>query len=282
MSIKIRTLLDTDLENAEEILRSAFRRSHGWRADLLLYRKTQPEGYFLAEQDGNPVGMVGAIIYSTFAYVGLMAVHTEYQRKGIGLALMQHVLAWLDEQQVPFVLLDASPSGQPLYEKLGFTAYEKVEIFQRDSALPACPCPPRVKLLSISDLDLITAPDEKAFGADRSKVLRLLLETYPGRAFLLPDGSGQVNGYLFAQENRIGPWVMQDGREAEELLQAALSLPFPGPISVAVPGENEGAVSLLQRYGFIPGRVNRHMGRGSGAPTDQREKVFGQASLSLG
>ena len=101
-------------------------------------------------------------------------------------------------------------------------------------------------------------------------------------AFLLPDASGQISGYLFSQENRIGPWVMPDRADAEELLQAALSLQFPGPISVAVPGENAGASALLQRYGFESVRVNRHMGRGPGTPTGQREKVFGQTSLTLG
>jgi hypothetical protein len=162
--------------------------------DLQLYRKIQPDGYFLAEDNGIPVGMVGTVIYSTFAYVGLMAVHPESQRKGIGLALMQHVLAWLDQQQVPLVLLDASPSGQPLYEWLGFVAYEKVKILQWHGGQPACSCPLRVKPISVSDLDLITIPDTKAFGADRSRVLRLLLETYPGRAFLLLDANGQING----------------------------------------------------------------------------------------
>jgi predicted N-acetyltransferase YhbS len=282
MPVSIRPLADTDLKSVEKILSLAFQRSGNWIPDLRLYRKIQPDGYFLAEDDGSPVGMVGAVIYSTYAYVGLMAVHPESQRKGIGLALMQHVLNWLDQQQVPLVLLDASPSGQPLYERLGFVAYDPVEILQRPGGQLACPCPSSVKPLSIRDLDLITAPDIIAFGADRSKVLRLLLDAYPDRAFFLPDANGQVNGYLFAQENRIGPWVMQDGSEAEELLQAALSLPFSGPISVAAPGENAEAIALLQHYGFKFGRANRHMGKGHVAPTGQREKVFGQASLSLG
>jgi predicted N-acetyltransferase YhbS len=282
MSVSIRLLLDSDIESAEKILSSSFQRSHGWRADLLLYRKLQPDGYILAELDGTPVGMVGATIYSTFAYVGLMAVRPDSQRRGIGLALMQHLLHWLDQQQIPLVLLDASPTGQPLYEQLGFMPYGKVEIFQRPGGGMACSCPPRVKPISAPDLNLITGPDIKAFGADRSRVLRLLLEDYPGRAFLSPGGSGQISGYLFAQENRIGPWVMPDGADAEELLQAALSLQFPGPVTVAVPGENKGAATLLQRYGFESSRVNRHMGRGPGAPTGQREKVFGQTSLSLG
>jgi GNAT superfamily N-acetyltransferase len=284
MSIKIRHLFDTDLESAETILRTAFQRSQGWKTDLLLYRSIQPDGYFLAEQDGIPVGMVGAVIYSAYAYVGLMAVRPECQRRGIGIALMEYLLTWLDRQQVPLVLLDASPAGQPLYEQLGFVAYDAVVIFQRDETLSSpFTYPPRVSPLTLPSLDRIAVSDAKAFGTDRSRVLHFLLEAYPGRAFQSLDGNGQdINGYLFAQQNRIGPWVMQDGDAAEGLLQAALSLPFSGPISVAVPGENTPAVALLQHYGFKPGRVNRHMGKGPGMLPGQREQVFAQTSLSLG
>ncbi len=282
MPVLIRPLADTDLENAGKILSLAFQRSGNWSADLRLYRKIQPDGYFLAEEDGVLVGMVGAVIYSTYAYVGMMAVHPECQRKGIGLALMQHLLAWLDGQQVPLTLLDASPSGQPLYEQLGFVAFKRVEIYQHSGGFPVFPCPQRVKPVGIADLDQIQGVDTIVFGADRGRVLHLLLETYPGRAFLLPGAAGQFAGYLFAPENRIGPWVMQEEADAEEMLIAALSLPFPGPVSLAVPEENRAAGELLLRYGFVPVRGNLHMGRGAGVPPGLREKIFAQASLSIG
>jgi ribosomal protein S18 acetylase RimI-like enzyme len=260
MPVSVRQLLDTDLDYAEHILQSAFMRTAGWKNDLLLYLKIQPNGYFLAELDGIPVGMVGTTIYPSYAYVGLMAVLPTCQRQGIGLALMEHLLAWLDRQNLPLVLLDASPSGQPLYERLGFVAYRNVEILHRSGGQPICACPPSVKLISAFDLGLIRPSDTYAFGTDRSLVLRLLLETYPGRGILLGGETGKIQGYLFAQERRIGPWVMQDGRDAEVLLQAALSLPFRDAISVAVPEENTPAITLLQHYGFKSIRINRHMG----------------------
>jgi len=85
-------------------------------ADLLFYRKIQPDGYFLAERDGTPVGMLGTTIYSAFAYVGLVAILPACQQQGIGWALMEYLPAWLDQQQVRLVLPDASPAGQLLYE----------------------------------------------------------------------------------------------------------------------------------------------------------------------
>jgi predicted N-acetyltransferase YhbS len=282
MPLSIRLLTDADLARANAILQSAFQRSESWLADLQLFQKLQPNGVCLACQNEIPLGMVAAIKYPTFAYVGLMGVRWESQRQGIGLALMQHILAWLDRERVRQVVLDASPLGQPLYEKLGFVAGEEVYILQRQTGGLTFQCPAKVHPLSLQNLDLITAFDKRAFGADRSGLLQALLETYPQRAFLLNDGQGGISGYVIAQEKRIGPWVMENAATAEFLLKAALSLPFDGKVSVVVPGENMDALDLLQRYAFKTVRVNRHMTRGSDMPASRREKIFAQASLSFG
>jgi ribosomal protein S18 acetylase RimI-like enzyme len=282
MSLSIRTLLDADLQTADIILSSAFQRSESWIRDLGLFRKLQPDGIFLASQDDFPAGMVATIIYSNYAYVGLMGIHQEFQRQGVGLVLMQHVLTFMQQKRVPVVRLDASPCGQPLYEKLGFVPLEEVFVLQQQKRDMDYQRPSGLQILTLQDLDLLTASDHQAFGADRGRLLQALLESYPGRAFTQQNKQGNVGGYLFVQEKRIGPWVMTGHMEAEPLLQAALSLPFPGPASVVVPAENPAAVTLLKRHGFGIVRVNRHMAYGSDLPAGQRQRVFAQASLSLG
>ena len=281
-SLTIRSLSEDDLESADAILRSAFKSSDSRLADLHLYRKVQPDGWFLALQDNTPVGVVGATIYQTFAHVGMMAVHPRVQRQGVGLALMQHLLAWLDGQRVPCVLLDASAAGQPLYEKLGFVAYRQVDVLQRRTGSSFHTPAPQVEPISMRDLDELVEFDTAIFGADRGRVLQALLTTFPERAFMLRSEMGQITGYVFAQENRIGPWVAERSQDAEVLLQAALSLRYAGTVSVVVPEENPAAVELLSRYGFEMVRVNRHMGRGASAPPRQRDRMYGQTSLALG
>jgi CubicO group peptidase (beta-lactamase class C family) len=226
--------------------------------------------------------MVTSIIYSNYAYVGLMGVHRDFQKQGIGQALMEHLLGWLDRQGIHQVKLDASPFGQPLYEKLGFVPLDEVYVLQRQIGQPTYQRPAEVQILSPRNLGSITATDTPVFGADRSRLLQALLEIYPERAFLLTDRRGSLTGYLIAQEKRIGPWVMENTEDSESLLKATLSLPFAGTVSVATPANNAGAVSLLQRYGFQIIRVNRHMAYGSYEVIGQREKVYGQTSLSFG
>jgi hypothetical protein len=132
-----------------------------------------------------------------------------------------------------------------------------------------------------SDLAELVEMDAEIFGADREKIFSALLETYPERSFLLRNALGKITGYLFIQKHRVGPWVMLEPNGAETLLLAALSTCEVGFVSVLVPELNQRALALLQRYGFVVSRINRHMVRGRGAVGD-RNKIFGQTSLSLG
>jgi ribosomal protein S18 acetylase RimI-like enzyme len=282
MSVSIRPLEAADLESAAEVLASAFQRSGHWKNELRLYREVQPDGYFGAYEGETLTGMVGSTIYSAFAYIGMMGVHRQFQRRSIGLDLMRHLLQWLDAKKLSQVQLDASEAGQPMYEKFGFLHQERVFVFQRRAGLPVLELPRQVRKIGLSDLDLLAEVDAKIFGADRSRVFSTLLQTYPNRAFFSRDSRGHVSGYLFAQAGRIGPWVMLEPEDREVLLCAALSLDFEGAASAVVPETTPEALGLLRHYGFEVLRTNRHMARGSTAVIGQREKVYAQTSLSLG
>ena len=282
MSISIRPLVDTDLETADVILRLAFQSSASRLHDLWLYRQMQPDGWFGATQGEHLVGMVGAVHYGAFAHVGFMAVHPEAQRQGVGLALMQFLLAELEKQHVPLVTLDASAAGRPLYEKLGFVAYDETLVFQRQNngAIPDRAA--HIQSISDRELDELAEWDSGFFGANRLKVLKVLLDNYPERSFIKRDKDGQLAGYLFALKNRIGPWVMLQESHAEELLQAALALPYDETISVNIPAGNREALALLQRNDFKLVRANLHMGRGTGGNPGQRQNIYSQTSLAVG
>ncbi len=179
-------------------------------------------------------------------------------------------------------MLDASEAGRPLYDKLGFVAYDETYVFQRHSSATGQARPPHVQAISVRDLDELVRGDAPVFGANRRKAFQALLDIFPERAFLLRDERGRLEGFLFAQKNRIGPWVMLQPRHAEVLLQSALALSYEESVSVVVPAVNREALKLLQHYEFERVRTNRHMGRGAGAPPGQREKIYAQTSLAVG
>src|SRR5579862_2509994 len=67
-------------------------------------------------------GLAGAVVLTRwapdYASVGMMLVAARYQRRGLGKALMEHLLAAAGDGAM--VTLFATDMGRPLYEKLGF------------------------------------------------------------------------------------------------------------------------------------------------------------------
>ena len=92
MNISIRALTFADIPDADRILCAAFRTKDSRATELHRYLTLQSDGWFAAEIENKLVGTVGAVVYDTFAYLGLMAVDPSVQRQGIARQLMQHAL----------------------------------------------------------------------------------------------------------------------------------------------------------------------------------------------
>ena len=282
MEISIRGLTEADVAGADDVLRSAFSASDSYTAEIRRCLALQAEGWLVAIAQGLPVGMVGAVDYGPFAWVGLMGVHAEAQRRGVGSALMQRLLARLDARGTPMALLDATEAGARLYRRFGFVEDDQTYKFEHPGYRRSACQPAGVRLMQPEDVPAVIAFDTPIFGANRARLLRALLAEFPGRAFLIEDETGQVGGYLFAQTRRLGPWVAERPQEAELLLQVALSLPYEGAPSVVVPGMNMAAIEQVERLGFQLVGPHRHMRRGGIGSPRRRDAIYGQASFALG
>src|SRR5438105_11990396 len=95
----------------------------GWNqteADWQRCLDLQPDGCFVAEWNDTPVGTTTTCVFGNVAWIAMVLVDANHRGKGIGKALMNHALEYLDSAGVASIRLDATPLGQPLYEKLGF------------------------------------------------------------------------------------------------------------------------------------------------------------------
>ena len=282
VDVAIRGLTEADIVAADEIFRSAFHTSVDRLADLERYVALQPDGWLFATVQGMPVGLVGAVDYGPFAYIGMMAVRPEFQRHGIGHTLMRQLLARLDARGTPMALLDASEAGAPIYMQLGFVQEDLACLFEHPHYTPAQARAEYVHLMQRQDLELVADLDAPIFGAGRASLFRILLADFPERAFVTRDEAGQVSGYLFAQPGRLGPWVAKRRQDAQALLQAAMSLPFEAAPVVIAPQMNAAAIELLERFGFQFKRSCRHMRRGGSNVPSRRDLIYGQTSFAVG
>ena len=89
--LRLRLLTREDLPFADSVRALA-----GWNqtlADWERFLATAPEGCFLAERNGVPAGTATTIIYNrALAWIGMVLVHPDFRRHGIGRALLERCI----------------------------------------------------------------------------------------------------------------------------------------------------------------------------------------------
>lgn len=238
----------------------------GWNqleADWRRLLELQPDGGFLAEWGGIPVGTVTTCRFGAVAWVAMMLVDEAYRRRGIGRALMVRALEGLDSRGVRSVRLDATPRGRPLYESLGFVEEATFERF-RGLLPPADATPGLPEVRPVEVLGGVAALDREVTGTDRGRLLRRLADEHPGSTRVVESG-GQVSGFLMSrpgsEARQVGPCIA--GERAGPLLLADARSRYAGQVVLLdVPAANPPALAMVGSWGLRAERQLVRMGRG--------------------
>ena len=126
MNVRLRLMTVDDIPEAMRLKDLA-----GWNqtaADWERFLSAGPEGCFVAEREGRVVGTSTTIVYEgRFAWIGMVLVEQQFRGQGIGTALLERAIQYLDSRNIPCMKLDATPQGRVLYEKLGFVSEYDIE-----------------------------------------------------------------------------------------------------------------------------------------------------------
>ncbi len=247
-----------------------------WRG----YLEFEPRGCFLAEVDARPVGTATSIGYGgRLGWIGMVLVHPEARRLGIGTRLLHQTIAYLRGEGVGCVKLDATPMGRHVYLPLGFVDEYAVSRYQ--ATAPRDLPPPADDVIPLENPADLTELDAEAFGAARPDVPRSLGGRDPGLCFAHVNG-----GYLIAREGhyavQIGPWTARDAASAEALLRAFLRQVPGKPVLVDVPHPNAAALALVERHGFSVQRGFIRMYLGENRFPGEPGLVYGTSGAEKG
>ncbi|HYS71461.1 MAG TPA: GNAT family N-acetyltransferase [Thermoplasmata archaeon] len=249
--------------------------------ERLLY--LEPEGVFLAEADGARVGITACTTYGRLAYIGAVIVDARWRGKHVGDALMRACLAFLDGRGIASARLNAYLNVIPFYERLGF---RQEFLNYRYSGQSEGRAAPGVRLARTDDLAAMAELDRRFFGADRTRLLRRLLDEFSATSLVFDD-KGEVVGHAFGNTGggscEIGPFVCDPARPtAVAALLDAMLAAANAPSSFTIPAPNAKGLEIATHVGFRETFRTMRMVRGSHDFGGDPRGVFGLAGLEKG
>lgn len=283
-SLRIRLFETTDLAFADSLRALA-----GWNQtpdDWLRFLNHQPDGCFIAEWDGQPVGTATTTIYEDkVAWIGMVLVHPDARRRGIGRALLEHCIAFL-KPRVACIKLDATPLGKTLYDTLGFKDEWTLRRWETTSAnIPEHLMEYPVRTWQPRHGSEIIPLDQEAFGVARAGMLNSIA-TRAALPVVHLSPKGRVNGYAIARKGTrahyFGPVVAESLPIAGPLLKTLCAGLPNKPIFWDIPDANTGAVELAKLLGFQPQRPLIRMFLGENRWPGDPQKIFALAGPEIG
>ena len=209
----------------------------GWNPgldDAAAFHATDPDGFFVAEQDDQPVAAISVVNHGAeIAFLGLYLCLPAYRGRGIGYGLWQHALAHAGDRVVG---LDGVPDQQDNYRKSGFVPTGQTYRFlgqlrgrASDQLRPATP----------ADIPALTALDAAANGYAKPAFLRHWLTDTPTRRSLVLGGGPRGFATIRACRggHKIGPVIAETLEDAETLIRALIALADAQEVMVDVPDD---------------------------------------------
>jgi ribosomal protein S18 acetylase RimI-like enzyme len=263
----------------------------GWaysRIELERIMDLDPEGSFIFEDEGRPLGFVTSAALDNTGVVGHLVVSSEGRGRRIGRQLIDRAVSHFDESRVESSILFATDDGIPLYEKLGFRSDAVAvsigfmrDVEQREVLAGDC------ELVRPDDLDEIISIDASLYGAERPVLIRRLYAEFPQHCVKLVRG-GCIEGFAFARRtpigSDIGPWMTTTGSMAdgEALFNTVLRSVPAGRVDLGIFDVNLAAHELICPYRTIKVWPTTLMVRGGPRYSGPRDRTFGILAFELG
>lgn len=281
MQIEVRLLLESDIPAALRLRELA--QWNQTENDWLRLLRLEPNGCFCATIDGEVVATTTTTTYKPeLAWIGMVLVNPKRRQQGIATRLMKIALEYLADAGVPTVKLDATPLGCSLYRSLGFKDESLIERWVGIAGSREVTC---------SSLDTAARReallfDRHAFGADRSKLLEMLIEDCCVTPLVTTVADGQLTGYGLARPGSaavyVGPLLAASTDEATCLLDGLLSQVLGQRVYIDLNSNFKDGQKILTERGFVKQRDLIRMFYGQASEAGSSPSILAIAGPELG
>lgn len=257
--------------------------AEGWNPgihDGELFYEADPEGFFIAELEGEPAGCASAVAYDKdFGFLGLFVVKPEFRRKDIGMELTRKCLEHLGDRNIG---LDGVVENEEKYQKvMKFkSSYSNLRFEGRGGG----EIPDGLIEISRVPFEKLIEYDRRMFPAPRPAFLKKWINQPDSYAFASLE-SEALKGYGVIRKCRvgykIGPLFANDKVTAEKIFRALRASVPEEIIYFDVPEPNEKAMEIARKYKMnVMFRTIRMYSREE--PDIELDKVYGVTSFELG
>ena len=244
-NLRIRTMRREELQFAVDLAAG-----EGWNPgihDAESFYHADPEGFFLGEIGGEPVGCIAAVAYTkAFGYIGLYVVRQAFRGKNIGWKLWCHALDRLGDRNIG---LDGVVEQQADYRRSGFRlAYRNVRY---EGSCTKKTISEKISVLSDDLFEDLVVYDSSMFRVRRPAFLKKWINQPEGSA-LCVQRNNRIIGYGVIRRcligYKIGPLFADDAQTADDLFVALNSEAGDGPVFIDIPDVNPDALALVNRH----------------------------------
>ncbi|HWQ19247.1 MAG TPA: GNAT family N-acetyltransferase [Methanotrichaceae archaeon] len=254
----------------------------GWnpgRYDADSFYSADPDGFFLGEIDGLPIGCISAVRHDdSFGFLGCYFIVPEFRKRGYGIRIWNTAIAHLAGRNAG---LDSVMSQEEIYRRSGF---KRAYFNLRFQGLGGGAMPSGVVRLSDVPFEEIAEYDCHLFPAPRPSFLWNWIRLPHGASFGVLK-NGHLSGYGVIRACKvgfkIGPLFADDEKIAETLFLALASHADSAVIFMDVPEVNPAAVALAERHGMKKFMQAVRM-YSKGTPDMPMDRIFCVTTLQLG
>ncbi len=233
------------------------------------------------DEQGNLVASALTLPYGdAFGWISMVLVTADWRRKGIATWLLDTCIA--DHESAGRIpILDATPDGEKVYERLGFESHFTIRRWQADAPDNPGNLSGDIRPLDQDDQAHMVAYDREVFEGDRAAILLDIANRPGAKSWVMCDGSG----YLLSREGRralqIGPICADSDAAAQALLSQALA-GLDEPVFIDVPDRHEALADMLDELGFTVQRPFRRMYKGDTNGFGDIARTYALAGPELG